>query len=168
MRFSRKLMVLRPELLAYATSLTLDGGEAEDLAHDAVVRALQSGSPPRQLADLRPWMFRIIKNLFIDRKRKERVRREYSLGHNRLSDVEQMPIDDPVEALMVRQAYSKLEPRDREILCLIDILGLTYAQAASAIDVPVGTVMSRTSRARRAMIEQMGESNVRPMRKRNG
>jgi len=65
---------------------------------------------------------------------------------------------------MVRQAYAKLAPRNREILCLVDILGLTYAQAASVIDIPLGTVMSRVSRARRAMIERMGETNVRPMK----
>lgn len=168
MRLRRTLTVLRPELFAYAQSLTLEISEAEDLAHDAVVRALQSGSSPKQIADLRPWMFRIIKNLFIDRKRRERVHREFSIAQNRLSDIEPARTGDPVEALMVRQAYAELVPRDREILCLIDILGLTYAQAAAVIDVPVGTVMSRVSRARRAMIERMGETNVRPMKKRRG
>ena len=168
MRLRRTLTVLRPELFAYARSLTLEISEAEDLVHDAVVRALQSGSAPKQIADLRPWMFRIIKNLFIDEKRKERVHREYSIAQNRLSDTEPARTGDPVEALMVRQAYAELVPRDREILCLIDILGLTYAQAAAVIDVPVGTVMSRVSRARRAMIERMGETNVRPIGKRRG
>jgi RNA polymerase sigma-70 factor (ECF subfamily) len=47
-------------------------------------------------------------------------------------------------------------------------LGLTYAEAAAVIDVPAGTVMSRISRARRAMIERLGETNVRPMKKRRG
>jgi RNA polymerase sigma-70 factor (ECF subfamily) len=168
LRLRRKLIVLQPELLAYARSLTLDISGAEDLVHDAVVRALQSGSAPKQITDLRPWMFRIIKNLFIDKKRKERVQREFSIAQNRLSDIGPAQTGDPVEALMVRQAYAKLAPREREILCLVDILGLTYAQAAAVIDVPVGTVMSRVSRARRAMIERMGETNVRPMRKRRG
>ncbi len=168
MRLGRKLTALRPELMAFAASLTLDTGEAEDLAHDAVVRALQSGSSPEQIADLRPWMFRIVKNLFIDRKRKERVRWEYSIAQNRLSDIEPARTGDPIEALMVRQAYAKLAPRDREILCLVDVLGLTYAEAAAVTDVPVGTVMSRVSRARRAMIERLGETNVRPLRKRRG
>ena len=168
MRLRRTLTILRPELLAYARSLTLEISEAEDLVHDAVVRALQSGSAPRLIADLRPWMFRIIKNLFIDRKRKERVHREFSITQNRLSDIGPAQANDPVEALMVRQAYTKLAPREREILCLVDILGLTYAQAATVIDIPVGTVMSRVSRARRAMIERMGETNVRPIRKRRG
>lgn len=167
-RLRRTLTVLRPELLAYAQSLTWEITEAEDLSHDAVVRALQSGSAPKQIADLRPWMFRIIKNLFIDRKRKERVRWEYSNAQNRLSDTEPAQAGNPVEALMVRQAYAKLAPRDREILCLVDILGLTYAEAAAVIDVPVGTVMSRVSRARRVMIGRMGETNVRPLRKRRG
>jgi len=168
LRLRRKLIALQPELLAYARSLTLDISGAEDLAHDAVVRALQSRSAPKQIADLRPWMFRIIKNLFIDKKRKERVQREFSITQNRLSDIEPAQTGDPVEALMVRQAYAKLAPREREILCLVDILGMTYAEAATVIDVPVGTVMSRVSRARRAMIERMGETNVRPLRKRRG
>jgi RNA polymerase sigma-70 factor (ECF subfamily) len=168
LRLRRTLTVLRPELFAYARGLTLEISEAEDLVHDAVVRALQSGSAPRRISDLRPWMFRIIKNLFIDRKRKERVHREFSITQNRLSDIGPAQTGDPVEALMVRQAYAKLAPRDREILCLVDILGLTYAQAAAVIDVPVGTVMSRVSRARRAMIERMGETNIRPLTKRRG
>ena len=168
LRLRRTLTVLRPELFAYARSLTLEISEAEDLVHDAVVRALQSGSAPRRIADLRPWMFRTIKNLFIDRKRNERVHRKFSITQNRLSDIGPAQTDDPVEALMVRQAYAKLAPRDREILCLVDILGLTYAQAAAVIDVPVGTVMSRLSRVRRAMIERMGETNIRPLTKRRG
>lgn len=168
MRLGAKLTALQPELLAYAASLSRGASEAEDLAHDAVVRALQSGSAPKQIADLRPWMFRVIKNLFIDRKRKERVQREFSLGESRLSDIGPARSGDPVETLMVRQAYANLAPRDREILCLVDILGLTYAEAATVIDVPLGTVMSRVSRARRAMIERMGETNIRPMKTRRG
>lgn len=69
---------------------------------------------------------------------------------------------------MVRQAFAKLATRDREILCLVDILGLTYAEAATVIDVPLGTVMSRVSRARRAMIERLGETNIHPLRIREG
>ncbi len=168
MRLRRTLKVLQPELLAYARGLTLNASEAEDLAHDAVVRALQSGSAPRSIDDLRPWMFRIIKNLVVDRKRRERVHREYSIAQKRLFDIEPARTGDPVETMLVRQAYSRLTARDREILCLVDILGLTYAQAASVIEVPVGTVMSRVSRARRAMLDRMGETNVRPIGKRRG
>lgn len=166
MRLRRTLTKLRPELFAYAQSLTLETRDTEDLVHDAVVRALQSDSAPKHIADLRPWIFRIIKNLFIDRIRKERVHREFSSAQKRLSDIGPVQNSDPVEALMVRQAYAGLVLREREILCLVDIMGLTYVQAAAVIGVPIGTVMSRVSRARRAMIKRMGETNIRPIKKR--
>jgi len=165
MRLRAKLTQLQPELVAFAASLTMNRAEAEDLAQDAVVRALQARSTPTTMGDLRPWMFRVVRNAFIDQKRKQRVRVEFSVGHDRLFDIGPAETGDPVEALMVRQALARLNRRDREILCLVDVLGLTYAEAAAAIGIPVGTVMSRVSRARRAMIERMGETNIRPMRK---
>lgn len=168
MRLRKALGQLRPDLLSYAMSLTLKSAAAEDLAHDAVLRALRSPATPRKIDDLRPWMFRVIRNLFIDSMRKERVRREFSRAHARLSDVGAFPPEhgDPVETLLVRQAFARLGARDREILGLVDILGLSYAQAATVLGVPAGTVMSRLSRARRAMIAAMGDSNVRPMARR--
>lgn len=139
--------------------------------HDAIMRALQRPSMLRGTHGLRAWMFRIIRNLFIDRRRRERVRREYLAAHKRLSDAEGTPLGgrqagDVVETMIVRQAFAGLARREREILCLIDILGLTYAEAAEMLGIPVGTVMSRISRARRAMLAQLGESNVRPLRRR--
>ena len=168
MRLSRTLAGLRPELVAYARSLTLDATDAEDLAQSAILRALQSGTAPRETRDLRPWMFRVVRNLFIDDKRKERVQREYSLAQGRLFDSEPAQAGDPAETLVVRQAFAGLAPREREILCLVDILGLTYAEAAAALDIPAGTVMSRVSRARRAMIERMDGSNIRPLQRQRG
>lgn len=168
MRLRRQLVTLQPELLAYANSLALDRSEAETLVNEAVLRALQASSVPQRLTDLRPWMFRVIKNLLIDQRRKARVQREYSAAQARLSGIDVAVADDVVETLIVRQAFARLNRRDREVLCLIDILGLTYAEAAQAIDVPVGTVMSRISRARRAMIARMDETNIRPLRRRKG
>ena len=167
-RIRQILTMLRPELVAYAQSLTLVAHESEDLVHDAVVRALKTNSAPEQIADLRPWMFRIIKNLFIDGKRKERVHREFSIAQIRLPDIGSAQNGDPAEALMVRQAYTGLNLRNREILYLVDIMGLTYTQAASVIEVPIGTVMSRVSRARRAMRKRMGETNVSPIKTHKG
>ncbi|MDA5095806.1 sigma-70 family RNA polymerase sigma factor [Aliiroseovarius sp. KMU-50] len=154
-----------PELTAYTTSLTHNRVEAEGIAQDAILRALEARSIPKNLSELRPWLFRVAKNVFIDRKRKERVRREYSRTEGRLSENVINQTSNTVQALIVRQAYYALGSRDREILCLIDILGLTYAQAAEVIDVPIGTIMSRVSRARRAMRERMDDLNVHPIRK---
>ena len=165
------MATLRPELVAYAHSLSLDRAEAEDLVHDAIARALQRPPVLRGGLGLRAWMFRVIRNLLIDQRRKERVRREYFAAHKRSSDAESTLMDgrqagDVVETMIVRQAFVGLARRDREILCLIDILGLTYAEAAEMLGIPVGTVMSRISRARRAMLAQLGESNVRPLHRR--
>jgi len=162
----RNLTVLNPELLAYATSLSENAEEAKDLVQESAVRALQATAAPKGISDLRPWMFRVIKNLFLDLKRKQRVRREFSDAQQRLSNADRVQVGDAVETLMVRQAFASLSRRDREVLCLVDVLGLRYAEAAWVIGAPAGTVMSRLSRARRAMVERMGESNVRPMRKR--
>jgi len=159
----RALAALHPELLAYARSLTLDTAAAEDLVHDALLRAFQSDTAPRDPDELRPWAFRVLKNLFLDVQRRHKVRVEHSRSQAQLTSGQRAP--DPVEILVVRQAYGRLSPRDREILCLIDILGFTYAEASRIIDIPMGTVMSRISRARRSMIELMQESNVRPFRK---
>lgn len=159
----RVLASLHPELLAYAQSLTLDAAAAEDLVHDALLRALQSESVPREHDGLRPWAFRVVKNLFLDVQRRHKVRLDHSRAQQHLSRGQN--VSDPVEALVVRQAYERLTPRDREILCLIDILGFTYAEASRIIDIPMGTVMSRISRARRSMLELLQASNVRPLRK---
>lgn len=158
--------------MAFAMSLTLDPAMAEDVVQEAILRALQSPAAPRNIDDLRPWMFRVVRNIFIDDLRKERVRREFSRAHGRLSDAGvsagRSVGTDPVETILVRQAFARLAVRDREILGLVDILGLSYREAAEVVGMPIGTVMSRVSRARRAMLAALGENNVRPMAKRKG
>jgi RNA polymerase sigma-70 factor (ECF subfamily) len=161
----RNLTELHPELLAYAQSLTLDKAAAEDLVHDALLRALQSKAVPRKADEVRPWAFRVLKNLFLDVRRRQKVRAGYAREEALLNHASAHRSLDPVEALIVRQAYDSLSAHDREVICLIDILGLTYAEASAVMDVPIGTVMSRISRARRAMLDIIEGSNVRPLRK---
>ena len=59
---------------------------------------------------------------------------------------------------------ARLEPLHREIIGLIDISGLSYAEAANTLEIPVGTVMSRISRARAALLSAISEGNIRPLR----
>ncbi len=74
---------------------------------------------------------------------------EYWLGNERF-----------ITVLTVKLETAKLPRRHREIIALIDIVGFSYAEAARHLDVPVGTVMSRISRARRALLDAIGSSNV--------
>ncbi len=147
-----QIEILLPELRAYAFSLVRVDHEAEDLAQDAVERALRSDQRPAKLNDLRPWMFRVLRNLRYDELRKRRVRQEYSAGLRRYSE-EVSQTRDHAHSVLVRNAYNKLPEPAREILFLIDIMGLKYDEAALVLDVPRGTIMSRISRARRAMME---------------
>ena len=126
------------------------GSSSEDLVQDAIERALRTESRPTVLDELRPWMFRVIRNLHYDELRKRRVRREYLAVEKRLSD--EAGISDAARDILIRMAFEKLPPDMREVLCLVDVMGLKYAEAAKVMDVANGTVMSRISRARKALL----------------
>lgn len=160
------LEALRPDLVGYAISLCGQVADAEDLVHEAIVRALRAPAPPRALGDLRPWMFRIVRNLHLDAARRDRTRREYSADRARFSHEASGGETRRLTDLLVRQAFERLAERQREVLYLVDMMGLRYTEAAVILQVPQGTVMSRLSRARRALIAAMDETTVRPLRHR--
>jgi RNA polymerase sigma-70 factor (ECF subfamily) len=161
----RRLLKLRPQLLAYARTICGEADEADDLVQEALVRALSSDGAPDAAGDLHFWMFRIIRNLYLDNRRKSKVRAEYSAGQERLLNDDPTIGGDPLAGILVRQVLESLSSDHREVLFLVDIMGMRYAEAARVLDVAEGTVMSRLSRARRAMIERMDSSNVTPMKK---
>lgn len=152
MTFWPLVTALLPELRAYARSVADNAAEADDLVSDAVERAARAEAAPDTLTSLKPWMFRVIRNLNLDELRKRRVRKEYSADIRRLYSAEPAPRHYAEEGAAVRRAYHELGAKEREVLCLVDILGMTYREAASVMNVPVGTVMSRVSRARRALL----------------
>ena len=149
------LETLLPELHAYARTICAREENAEDLVQDAIERAMRSDNRPTKRRELRPWMFRVIRNLRYDELRKRRVRREYIAAEKRLLD-ESRGQSDTSSDVLIRLAYEKLPPEKREVLLLVDIFGLKYAEAATVMDVPVGTMMSRISRARRALLVIVG------------
>ncbi|MFY9239495.1 MAG: RNA polymerase sigma factor [Roseovarius sp.] len=150
---------LLPELRAYARSICNLHSNAEDLVQDAVERALRAENRPTPIDELRPWMFRVLRNLHYDELRKRRVRREYFTSQKRLLD-EWDTGADTARDVMVRLLFERLPEDKREVLCLVDIMGLKYVEAAMVMDVPVGTVMSRVSRARAALLELVNGPDV--------
>ncbi|MFD2740046.1 RNA polymerase sigma factor [Sulfitobacter aestuarii] len=164
-RLQAALVTLMPEFRAFARSVSLNPADAEDLVQDAVERALQARGAPSEVPALRRWMFRVIRNLNVDELRKRRVRREYYTAQTRLYD-EAPASPDVARDTLVRIAFDTLPPATREILFLIDVMGFRYVEAAEVMEVPVGTVMSRLSRARRVMCEKMaGPAEAVPQRK---
>ncbi len=85
----------------------------------------------------------------MDEKEKFVLETEFWQGDERL-----------ITILTVKHAMAKLDRNQREIIALIDIAGFSYAETAQLLDVPVGTVMSRISRARRVLLEAVGASNI--------
>ena len=147
-----QLEILLPELRAYARSLCEAADAAEDLVQDSIERMLKSQNSPNHISELRPWMFRVIRNLHYDELRKMRVRREYLAAETRLN-MQSGGVPDHARDVLFRIGYERLPAEKREILFLIDIMGLKYVEAAEIVGVQIGTIMSRISRARQALRE---------------
>ncbi|WP_169570316.1 RNA polymerase sigma factor [Sneathiella limimaris] len=158
---------LLPELKAYAIAITKDEELAKDLVQEACQKTLSAKRVPDRAEDLKPWMFRIIRNLFIDHKRREKTASEYFDSVSRL--YENTPASNPavIEELLVRQALERLSEQEREILYLIDVFELKYAEAAVVLGIAQGTIMSRISRARRALLQEVESSNVQRIKRKS-
>jgi RNA polymerase sigma-70 factor (ECF subfamily) len=141
-------------LRRYARSLTRDSADAEDLVHDALVRAYERRGTFRSGGNLRAWLLSIVHNAFIDhlRSRKSEAARVELAGYLADGDM-QAPQEHSVRLSQVREAFFKLPEEQRSALHLVAIEGLTYSQAADATGVPLGTLMSRIGRARAALRE---------------
>lgn len=134
-------------LRRYARALTRDPSDAEDLVHDALVRAYERRGAFRDDRPLRPWLMSILHNLFIDRARARaaETRRDAARAAPEWLDP---PQEHAVRLSQVRRAFEALPDDQRAALHLIAVEGLSYEEAAAALGAPLGTVMSRISRAR--------------------
>lgn len=148
----------------YARSLTRDDVEAEDLVHDALVRAYERrgsfdteraapGKGQRGAgqdgAGLRGWLLSVLHNVFIDRRRSRvaEARREAE-SLDQAESVTAPAQEHHVRLAQVRDAFMDLSEEQRAVLHLVAIEGLGYAEAAATLGIPQGTLMSRLSRAR--------------------
>lgn len=154
-------------LLRVANSLTRNHAEAEDLVQDTLLRAYRGidrfdGRYPRA------WLLTILRNTHINRNRRRRpgllrdpdaaVDRMISAASDERVDAS---IDDEMDVEIVR-ALDSLDARFRQVVVLVDIDGLTYAEAAEVLDVPVGTVMSRLHRARTRIRDRLDRVGFAP------
>jgi RNA polymerase sigma-70 factor (ECF subfamily) len=152
-------------LRRYARSLTRDGADAEDLVHDALVRAYERRGTFRAGGNLRAWLLTIVHNVFIDRMRSRRseAARIEQVGHLADGSVPASQ-DHSVRLSQVREAFLALPEEQRSALHLVAIEGLSYAEAAEVSGVPLGTLMSRIGRARAALreMEEGPSAKARP------
>lgn len=137
-----------PALRRYAYALTRDSAAADDLVQDTLERALSRWYLRRRDGDLRAWLFAIQRNLFLGDLR--RAKRHGP--HVHLDDAPPVPTrpaqEAELEAKDVLAALGHLPEEQQSLLLLIGVEDLSYQQTADILDLPLGTVMSRLSRAR--------------------
>lgn len=145
-----------PRLRRYARALMGNRSAAEDLVQDTLERAWGRFNLWRRGSDLRAWLFTIMHNIYVNQVRARIARPEHELDDEALDVQVRADQGDRLEIHDLDQALRQLSDEQREILLLVGIEQLTYDEAAKALDIPIGTVMSRLSRARarlRAVLE---------------
>ncbi|WP_169194045.1 sigma-70 family RNA polymerase sigma factor [Devosia sp. MC1541] len=139
-----------PDLRRYALTLAREPQNAEDLVQETLVRAYEKRRSFKIGGSLKTWLMSIMHNCFVDGYRRSVVRT--SADKARVGSVSYPPNqDDAVQLSEVRRGFLLLSDEQREALHLIAIEGLTYPEAAQVLNVPEGTLLSRVSRARKAL-----------------
>ncbi len=155
------IVELLPRLRRYAYALTGARADADDLLQATVERLLNKGAP--QEVNLDKWTFRVCKNIWIDEIRARNVRylaaASGKVGGDERLDGERV-IMDQIAFSEVNDAMRQLPDEQRAALSLIALEGFTYAEAAETLNAPIGTIMSRISRARKALINILGEGTI--------
>ena len=153
----REMVELLPRLRRFAYSLTGSMEEADDMVQTACVKALSRLDQFRPGTRLDSWMFRIIQTTWLDHVRSAAVQRTVADPDALDQAVAQDPIEERTIARValekVRQAMGGLPEDQRILLGLVVVDGLSYKQAAESLGIPIGTVMSRLSRARRRLAD---------------
>jgi RNA polymerase sigma-70 factor, ECF subfamily len=170
-RFEEEALALADQVYRVARRLVGSREEAEDLVQETYARAFRSWRSYTPGTNMRAWLFRILTNLNIDRGRRDQrtpdmqpmEEGDYYL-YNRLEEtggggdeervVERLSQDSIVDAL------SAVPHNYRDVIVLVDIGDFSYQDAAQILDIPIGTVMSRLHRGRRALKKTLAEAAV--------
>ena len=147
-----------PALRRYARSLSRNADEADDLVQSCLVRALNRMATRPPAGDVRTWLFTILHNLHISRWRRFRRAAAVLVQGSAAEPALPASQDDHLALADVLRRLSRLPPEQREVLLLVAVEGLDYTEAASVLGIPLGTVMSRLSRAR----DRLHDGSERP------
>lgn len=136
-------------LRRYALVLTRNVSDAEDLVQECLARAIAAADSWDRAADLRKWLFRILHNTHVSEIRRQKVRRDAQI------DAPEPPKDAPqekrLELQQVLEALDQLPEAQKQPILLVALEGMSYADAAETLGIPVGTLYSRLGRGREAL-----------------
>lgn len=158
-----RMVELLPRLRRFAFVLTRDLEKSDDLVQETCLRALASADLWQAGTRLDSWMYRIAQNIWIDRLRAIKVRGEVVDVDTAIdlvgSDGRQVT-EGRLTLDLVTRHMQALPPDQQLVLTLVSIDGLSYKEAAERLDLPIGTVMSRLARARKALAASVESSGV--------
>lgn len=158
--FGSQIVGLLPRLRRLARALEQSAADADDLVHETVERALQNERRWRPGTRLDAWMMRIMRNASIDRSRSRarrgRVFAPEEAGQGVGSDGAGA-MQTRLEAVEVSRAMARLPQEQRMAVALVLVDGLSYREAAEVLEIPEGTLTSRLSRGRAALMAELAD-----------
>jgi RNA polymerase sigma factor (sigma-70 family) len=156
--FERELLSLLPRLRRFARSLARDAADADDLTQVALERALKGRDQWQPGTRLDAWMIRIIRNCWIDEVR-SRTRRAQTFAPEEVGAAVGVAANEDIERAAgmrdVDRAMNLLPSEQREAIALVLVEGLAYKEAAEVLDIPIGTLTSRLTRGRQALVRML-------------
>lgn len=156
--FLDELEACVPALRRYARALTRNIDHADDLVQDCLERAISRRGLFRPSGHMRPWLFTILTNLHRNARRSEQ-RRGPHLDADSLPELgAPAPQHSHLALAELSRAIDGLPLEQKETLLLVTLEGMAYAEAASILDIPLGTLMSRLGRARANLRLSTGEA----------
>lgn len=158
--FKQELAGLIPHLRAFARSLCGDATLADDLAQDAMLKAWHARESFQAGTNMKAWAFTILRNIFYSEKRRSWRRSSLDPEVAEATLVSPANPGDGLDLLALRNALNLLPDDQREALILVGAGGLAYEEAAEVCDCAVGTIKSRVSRARKAVMELLDNNEI--------
>ena len=151
----------RSLLYRIAYSWCHDPSLADDLVQEALIKALRNGKQLKNTDAIKGWLCKILANCWYDylRRKKETVDLDslpYEEDPHGVDSNERQDIIDRVRAMI-----AQLPIGQRQVITLVDLAGFSYAEIAGILDIPIGTVMSRISRARKTLKISLAEYDPR-------
>ena len=151
-----QIVTLLPRLRRFARNLTRNPYDADDVVQIALERALLRLDQWRSDARLDSWLFKIVRNAWIDEVRSRGRRDKLFVGAEAGEAVGRDSIAAETDLLSVHSAMARLPLEQREAVSLVLVEGLSYREAAEVLEVPIGTLTSRLARGRDALQAMLG------------
>ncbi len=155
-----RMEACRPRLYRVAYSWCQDPHLADDLVQESLSKAIKAVAKLRNPDTLESWLFTILSNTWRSHLRAKRDLVEFH-EEKYVDDASPEQVNQRLETVRtVQQAISELAVGQRQVVTLVDLEGFSYADVASILDIPIGTVMSRLCRARQALKERLLNSPI--------